>query len=991
MSWYGRIPGVRQRNVVIASIGVAVIAIGSGVGVYLDSRAHPPLQQEARYVAAKPTPPVVGTTTVALPQQAVILALVSSVPADGSESVPLNAGITVSFNLAVTPAAAKSFISVRSSTSGATNLAGKLAQGKTPQDVVFTPSTSFGYGSAVIVMLRHGLASRDGTQLSNDVGFSFTTTLEPETVNFDSRLVGAPAGRPVTLGIQVGAQMSDQGAPANFTLKTYKASVKDLLAALVYTGGTDSYQAYVDTPIDTRSMTLVGNGGTSLTASGARVTDVAAADSVTISQPPGIYLILAMDGDRQAGSAWVDISRYGVILRQDDQRVVVAGQDLINGDTTPKFDITFYSLRDGVHQKLATSFSGTAAFGAKFPAGFDVAIARSGGEDVVIPISLPTTNAFIGVGEDLSKHPQIFLTTDRPAYKKGEVVKFGGAVRLSNDQAYTLGGGGKIEVWSYLAGATLATATVAADGTFGGSFTVPSLAFSDLTDGQLTFFASALGSNHSDPNLLKASASIVTLGAHAPTSILTVNLDKASYVASDTVVASISAVNTKGQPLAGQTLTLNVYVAQHSVQPAEIDDFAAPTAWGDPLVDGGVKVRLDSTGHAKYSMKANVAEKSVDQEITVAVTNGTGKSLATGAASAVVYQAQNEAFLLDSWAYKDGIGKYVAHLAVESRSGARVAGQPMAYELDQIDYQGDQTISTVLDGGTFVTGASGLATIKGSYAGSEQGSSVVLKISGKDQGGNLFETATELYIGAAFGMTTDKIAYHVGDTAGITVTSGDSVGGLLTFERGRVHEYKWLQLPKGDSVIPISITPDLAPGFNVVFNYFVNGDERGFQLPIYVNNSNRLVKVDLAADKPSYSKGQVAHVTVTISDSSGAPVAATLLADGYDARMSAYRLVDQVSIAGAFLTPSPLTTNGTTSLAGIGAFTGGGCGGGDYIVLGSPYAGRTDVWITNLKTDASGHATVDVPIVQAGAIRIVVMAGTAASSFGQAETDLSVP
>lgn len=987
-----RIPRLRQRNTWIAALGVVVVAVGSGLGLYLFSRAHPPVQTPARYVAAAPSAQPVGAQSVAQSQQAVILTVVKTSPGDGATDIPLNASITLGFNLAMNPAAVKNFLSVQATDSGQPNVAGTLSQGNAPQQIVFMPSATFDFGTSVNVSLRRGIQSRDGTMLNNDFNFTFTTILEPKSVDFGARLVSAPSGRPLTVGIQVGAQIG-AGSQAHFTIKTFKATANDLLAALVYSSKDGQY---LDKPIDTTSMRLMDNAGISLRASGARINDVQAADSVTISEPVGIYLVLAMDGDRQAGFVWVDFSRYAILLRQDDQKVVVAGEDLISGATTPKFDIAFYNLMNAVHPKLSGSFAGAAEFPAKFPAGLDIAIATSGGENVVVPISVPTTNAFIGVSADLSKHPQIFVTTDRPAYKQGEVVKFGGAVRLSNDQSYAVGGGGKVEIWSWLGGTTLAVATVAPDGTFSGSFTIPAGAFnSDGTDGQLTVFASALGANHSDPNLLKTSASIVTLAAHAPTSVIVVKLDKVSYVASDTVVASITAVNTKGQPLAGQTVNLTVYAAQHTVQPVEMDSFPSPTTWGEPVLEN-VRVRLDATGQAKYSMKANAAQKAVDQEITVAVTSGSGKSMAVGAGTAIVYQATDEVFLLDSrFTYQTGDAySVVARFVVESRSGARVAGLPMAYELDRTDYQGDKTITTVVVPGTVTTDSDGLGTIRATYTGPP--ASLVLRIMGKDPSGNVFENdgALDLEPRASdsdFGMTADKIAYNVGDSANLTVTSGSALSGLLSFERGRVHQYKWLQLTKGDNLLAVSITPDLAPGFTVVFSYFLNGEYSSNEFPVRVNNSSRLLKVAVAADQPTYAKGQTAHLTVAITDNAGAPVAATLLADGYDARMSAYKLVDQVSIAGAFLTPSPLSTTGTSSLVGIGNFAGGGCGGGQNIVLGSPYAGRTAVWLTDLTTDSAGHATINVPIVQSGPIRLVVMAGSATSSWGQAEVDLNVP
>jgi Bacterial Ig-like domain/Alpha-2-macroglobulin bait region domain len=963
-----------------------VLAAGSGFGLYLVARTHPPVTP-LRNVAAAPSAQPIGAQSVAQTVQAVVLSVVKATPGDGATNVPLNAPITLAFNLAMNPATVKNFLTVQASDSGLPNVAGTLKQGNAPQQVVFTPSATFDFGTSVNVYLRTGIQSRDGTKLNNDFSFAFTTILEPTSVDFGARLLSAPAGHPLTVDIQVGS-----GSSAPLTIKTYKATANDLLAALVYSSKDGQY---LDKPIVTKSMRLMDNAGASLRASGARTSTVEAADSVIISEPAGIYVVMAMDGSRQAGVVWVDFSRYAILLRQDDQKVVVAGEDLISGATTPKFDIAFYNLMNAVHSKLSGSFTGTAEFPAKFPAGLDIAIATSGGEDVVVPISAPTTGAFIGVSADLSTQPQIFLTTDRSAYKQGEVVKFGGAVRVSNDQSYTLGGGGKVQVW-WQTGATLAVATVAADGTFGGSFKVPAEAFnSDGTDGQMTLFASAFGANQADPNLLKTSANIVTLSAHAPTSVITVKLDKVSYVASDTVVASITAINLKGKPLAGQTVNLTVYAAQDTVQPIEMDTFPSPTTWGQPVLEN-VKVRLDATGHAKYSMKASAALKAVDQEITVAVTSGSGKAAAVGAGTAIVYQATDEVFLLDSrssYQTGDAYG-VVAHFVVENRAGARVAGLPMAYELDRTDYQGDNSVTTVVGSGAVTTNAAGLGTILTTYKGPP--ASLVLRIAGKDPSGDVFEEdgGLEFQPGSAdsdFGITADKIAYNVGDTANLTVTSGSAVSGLLSLERGRVHQYRWLQLTKGDNLLAVAIAPDLAPGFTAVFSYFQNGLYNSTDFTVYVNNSSRLLKVAVAADQPTYAKGQTAHLTVAITDSAGAPVAATLLADGYDARMSAYKLVDQVSIAGAFLTPSPLSTNGTSSLVTIGNFGGGGCGGGENIVLGSPYAGRTVVWLTDLATDSAGHATIDVPIVQSGPIRLVVFAGSATSSWGQAETDLNVP
>jgi uncharacterized protein YfaS (alpha-2-macroglobulin family) len=48
------------------------------------------------------------------------------------------------------------------------------------------------------------------------------------------------------------------------------------------------------------------------------------------------------------------------------------------------------------------------------------------------------------------------------------------------------------------------------------------------------------------------------------------------------------------------------------------------------------------------------------------------------------------------------------------------------------------------------------------------------------------------------------------------------------------------------------------------------------------------------------------------------------------------------------------------------------------------------VWLSGLTTDATGKATIDVPIGQ-GSVRLVVFASTATTSLGQAQMDLNVP
>jgi Alpha-2-macroglobulin bait region domain len=510
----------------------------------------------------------------------------------------------------------------------------------------------------------------------------------------------------------------------------------------------------------------------------------------------------------------------------------------------------------------------------------------------------------------------------------------------------------------------------------------------DGTDAAVALLAVAHGTVPSTLFLQAASVTVVATGAHNPAAALTVALDKTSYVASDKVVATVTGP-------ASATVNMTIYGSQLTVQPSERDSFVGTSSWGD-VVQQPVSLKLDAGGHGTYSFAAGLAKRAVDMDITVAATYGAGAAQAVGARTATVYQAAAEVFLLPGrLQYREG-DPVVVPFVVEARDGSRVPNAAMSYQLESTDYSGSSAVTTVVASGSVAADANGLGVVRATM--NTHISPVTLLVLGKDGSGNVFQDAVglgidALHIGAFSGDTnarldivTDKLAYRAGDSAQLTVTSPTAATALVSLERGRIHQYRMVQLTKGDNALTVPVTADLAPGFDVVISYFHAGEYTSQAYAIHVNNSTRVLKVKLAPDRTSYARGDIAHVTVTVTDASGAPVAATALADAYDARMSAFKVVDKDSIAGAFLTADPLLTNGSSSLLGIG-FWGGMCGGGFFSPPPDPiYPGQAVVWSPDLAIDASGRATVDVPI--SGPVRLTLFAGTKDSQWGQAETDL---
>jgi uncharacterized protein YfaS (alpha-2-macroglobulin family) len=974
MGFGSRIAGTRRKKAGLA-IGLVALLAGSGTGVYLHLR----LGSETSPPAHAKEPVRVGTRTVSH-HTASILTVVSTSPTDGSMAAPVNTTLTLNFNLPVDPAAVQSHINLMPDNQGT------FSQGTTPDQVLFTPSQSFQFGTTVSAVLLVGLPSLNGSTLLSDYRFAFDTAPAADSVSFatqggqEAMLVSGASGSSVSLTLSVG-----QGVPSDATVQTFQASSDDLLQGLVYS----SQDEYLANPVTTAALTPVGSAAP-------------AQDGATLSftEPDGIYVVVAADAAGQYGSVWLDFSQYGVLMRQDDQQIVVAGEDLTTGDTSPTFTIDFYDLQGAVQLLQSGSFSGTASFPFPYPETPDLAIASTGGEDVVIPISAPETDADIKVMGSLAEAAQVYLTTDRVAYQAGDMVEFAGVARLSNDEAYTIPQGATVTVGDTTNPAnTDVQVAVASDGTFSGSWPIPDDDFSaDGSAQAITLQADVMSGQTS---LGYATAQIETLGSQAPAGSIYVTLNKSDYLADDTIVASISGTDATGLPLSDAPVSLTIYSSEYQTEPAEMDSFPSLSTLG-AQVGSSIPLTLDSTGHAQYSFSANVAQNDFDQDVTVEATYGSGPTAAGGAQSAVVYQASDDVFLLPSrTAYRPG-DEVTVPFVVENHEGARVPDLALTYQLYLTTYEESSTVTTVVASGTVTTDANGLGTVQYAYAGPS--GEVSLSVTGNDASGNSFTGSTSFLVtddpdslvsnGALdsllnLSVTTDKIAYTIGDVAHLTITAPASETVLLSLERGRIHQYQLVQLTQGANPLSLTITSDLAPGFDVVFTYFSGGDYVSEGMPISVSNQDQIVQLSVTPDQQTYAPGQTATLTITATDASGAPVAASLIVDGYDADMSAWALVDRPSIAQTFLTPSLRATNGSSSLLGIGSW-GGRCGGGDNTEpTGVSNPGPLSVWAPDLTTDSSGQATITVPISQE-TVRVWVIASTPSNDWGQADIDLKV-
>lgn len=943
----------RRSRVLLVSL-LGLVAVGGGAGLLLHGdRPSKPVARpsaeaaDARRVAAQPE----------------ILHVVSASPAPDSKGVALEAPIAFAFNLPVDAGAVAPYFTILPDVRGA------FERGATGQEVRFAPARPFSAGSAISVVLRKGLPGPAGTSLPEDFAMTFLTSPPAEGVSFESsgrlaRLLPVRSGAPVQVTLRTGPAVGD-----DLKVRTFRATAADLLQALVHAPDAPLTVNRVDTArlVEVDSRGPLRNGAV-----------------LEYRLPDGIYVAVALAGGRQVGAFWLDFSRYAVAVRQDDQKIVAAGVDLAGGSEAVPVQLTLYDLTGGVRRLGATSFTGTGELASPYPALGEVAVATAGGQDVVVPLAIPETGADVKVLGGLGGRLQLFLVTDKLGYTRGETVRFAGQARFSNDQAYTAAAGAGLKVWIGEATKPIELAA-GPDGRFSGAFPMPDSAFAD-PERQLAIRVTGAGaqaaSEASSVTSVRALAGSPGVGAVA------VALDKPAYLVTDTITASV-----KAPGLAGRTVSLAMLVSKHATRPAESDAFAAPTLLGTRLM-AGIPLQLDASGAGTYTFSSSLARASSDQELTITVAT---TDAIVGARSAVLYQAKSSVFLLPGRAAYGPGSEVYAPFVVENRDGSRAAAQALTYEVSHVEYQNSHATSVPVASGSVTSDARGMGVIRFQYTG-PSGVGIV-RLSGRDAAGNSFQDSRELtigaddavpsYFGASDGLrvldvSTDRLVYSPGDVARLSVRSPAAGSILLSGERGRIHFHRLLNVVKGDNQVQIEITPDLAPGFTATFSHFRDGVFVSEGLPIAVSARDRLLKVTISPPA-GIAPGQPAQVAITVTDSKGAPVSAGLIVSGYEAAMVSGLLVDQPSLAGAFLAPALRSTNASSSMSGIGSW-GGRCGGGLAAAALAPVLpGGSALWAPALVTDAAGRAI--VPLPGSAPLRLAVMAATA-GAFGQAEADL---
>ncbi|MEZ4582830.1 MAG: alpha-2-macroglobulin family protein [Caldilineaceae bacterium] len=272
-------------------------------------------------------------------------------------------------------------------------------------------------------------------------------------------------------------------------------------------------------------------------------------------------------------------------------------------------------------------------------------------------------------------------------------------------------------------------------------------------------------------------------------------------------------------------------------------------------------------------------------------------------------------------------------------------------------------------------------------------------------------------------LALDRDTYAPGETATVLIQSRVAGTGLLTVQRDTVISEQVVTLTGPVTAVELPVTAAMTPNAHLVFHmYQPTGDDAVFRregklvtgrTELRAPSTQNFLTVDVSADHAQYRPRDVARLTINLTDYAGQPQAGQVSVAVVDEAIFALAADRSGSILDAFYAPGPDRTSLYDSLirnpdyfygypevdgetpAPSPTATPGPLEPDASLDATAPDVRRlfldTAYWNATVAVDASGRATVDVPLPDnLTTWRVVVKAVTGATQVGEAQGQLLV-
>jgi hypothetical protein len=618
------------------------------------------------------------------------------------------------------------------------------------------------------------------------------------------------------------------GAPVDFA--AYEVDLADVLVA-----GTSRERA-----IDTSRRTAVAKWRFTPPA-GLRYTpnDV----EVPLANREGFFVVEARRGDA-VQQAWLDLTRVGLLTKESPGGIVLYGADLGTGKALAGMRITYLVGLEFEYTK--TDAHGIARWGGTQRPRF--AIAEWGKSKTFVSLlpQPPVPSTLIGV------------RAERANVRAGERVHVVGFARKRVGTAYRPATG-DVRVTVNAHGRTLASAEAKLDGAgaFGAELALPA----DAPAGDAAVLAGMGGAS--------GGAAIHVDGVGDV--VLAIDSGCGGTCAADgPVPVTVSArARIDGSAAAGRDVRVRVVRVPHVLAPGATDD---GTAWGTAEV-ADVRLSSDATGIARYTIPAPT--DGLPSTYGIVATSGASTASARVAApnARVALDVAPQEHDLD-------IGEPAAFdvRGFDAADGRPASG--LAVRLRIVHGPTEQSQSLVLDAqgrarAVFRNVAPGtnLAFAQADVDGKTVVDVNSVTVAPQAMLGNRSRRSVETAI------TTDKARYRVGEHVRVDATlSGAAGDAFVDCEGARALGEQTVAAAGGRATATFTV-PQTVGDASIGVAFVRDGALEYATLRLAVDGPGHARATSLAADKPAYAPGSVAHVTIADGNEAAGATLAIRLTD----------------------------------------------------------------------------------------------------------------
>jgi hypothetical protein len=565
---------------------------------------------------------------------------------------------------------------------------------------------------------------------------------------------------------------------------------------------------------------------------------------VPLQNREGFFVIEARRGDA-VQQAWLDLTRVGLLTKESPGGIVLYGADLGSGKALANMRITY--LVGTSFQFGKTDAQGIARWtGSQRPR---FALAEWGKSKTFVSLlpQAPVPFALIGV------------RAERANVRAGEHVRVVGFARKRAGTAYRPASG-EVRLSVVARGRTLASGEAKLDGAgaFGAELALPA----DAPAGDAAVLAVLGGAS--------GGAAIHVDGVGDV--VLTVAAACGSACAFDAAVpvTVLARQHADGAVAAGRDVRVRVVRAPHVLAPGVNDD---GSAWGTAQV-ADIRVRTDEMGVARYSIPAPT--DGLPSTYGIVATSG-----ASTASARVVTPAARVALAVMPQQRDLDIGEPAA---IDVRGFDAADGRPasgLLVRLRLVHGPTEQSQQVTLDGdgrarAVFRNVAPGtnLAFGQADVDGKSAVDVNAVTVAPQALLGGRSRRSTDVQ------MSTDKPRYRVGDKVRIDASLGGAVGdAFVDFEGARAMGEQTVGTNGGRAGATFTV-PETVGDAAVGVAFVRDGALEFATQRLAIDGPGHARDTRLAADKPTYAPGGVAHVTIADGNGTAGATLAIRLADG---------------------------------------------------------------------------------------------------------------